>query len=183
MASASGLPRGGCIRGASPGLPAPAQRWRCRRRNSMRWWSACHGIASRWPGRHHYNHLANTDQADCKPVLAVAGCGSMMTATPTLDHLDAQQLRELATRLRVEMRLKQVLIDKLTHEMAILKRLKFAALYRRAPAPAVRDHRDRSGSPVGRDRDARADGAGRAREAAAKARCTAGEPAAPGCPS
>ena len=51
----------------------------------------------------------------------------MMTATPTLDHLDAQQLRELATRLIVEMRLKQVLIDKLTHEMATLKRLKFAA--------------------------------------------------------
>jgi transposase len=51
----------------------------------------------------------------------------MMTATPTLDHLDAQQLRELATRLMAEMRLKQVLIDKLTHEMATLKRLKFAA--------------------------------------------------------
>ena len=51
----------------------------------------------------------------------------MMTATPTLDHLDAQQLRELATRLMAEMRFKQVLIDKLTHEMATLKRLKFAA--------------------------------------------------------
>jgi transposase len=51
----------------------------------------------------------------------------MMTATPTLDHLDAQQLRELATRLIAEMRVKQVLIDKLTHEMATLKRLKFAA--------------------------------------------------------
>lgn len=51
----------------------------------------------------------------------------MMTATPTLDHLDAQQLRELATRLMAEMRVKQVLIDKLTHEMATLKRLKFAA--------------------------------------------------------
>ena len=51
----------------------------------------------------------------------------MMTATPDLDHLDAQQLRELATRLMAEMRGKQALIDKLTHEMAILKRLKFAA--------------------------------------------------------
>jgi transposase len=51
----------------------------------------------------------------------------MMTATPALDHLDAQQLRELATRLMAEMRVKQVLIDKLTHEMATLKRLKFAA--------------------------------------------------------
>lgn len=51
----------------------------------------------------------------------------MMTATPALDHLDTQQLRELATRLMAEMRVKQVLIDKLTHEMATLKRLKFAA--------------------------------------------------------
>ena len=51
----------------------------------------------------------------------------MMTATPALDHLDAQQLREVATRLMAEMRVKQVLIDKLTHEMAMLKRLKFAA--------------------------------------------------------
>ena len=51
----------------------------------------------------------------------------MMTAAPDLDHLDAQQLRELATRLMAEMRGKQALIDKLTHEMAILKRLKFAA--------------------------------------------------------
>ena len=30
--------------GVSPGHPARAQRWRCRRRNSMRWWSACRGI-------------------------------------------------------------------------------------------------------------------------------------------
>ncbi len=51
----------------------------------------------------------------------------MMTATPALDHLDAEQLRELARRLMAEMRVKQVLIDKLTHEMATLKRLKFAA--------------------------------------------------------
>ena len=51
----------------------------------------------------------------------------MMTATPALDHLDAPQLRELATRLMAEMRVKQVLIDKLTHEMATLKRLRFAA--------------------------------------------------------
>ena len=58
----------------------------------------------------------------------------MMTATPTLDHLDAQQLRELATRLMAEMRVKQVLIDKLTHEMATLKRLKFAAASEAYPA-------------------------------------------------
>lgn len=50
-----------------------------------------------------------------------------MTATAELDQLDAQQLRELAARLMTEMRAKQVLIDKLTHENATLKRLKFAA--------------------------------------------------------
>jgi transposase len=44
-----------------------------------------------------------------------------------LDDLDAPQLRSLAKRLLAEMRVKQVLIDKLTHEMATLKRLKFAA--------------------------------------------------------
>jgi hypothetical protein len=38
--------------------------------------------------------------------------------TPTLGHRDAQQLRELATRLMAEMRLKKVLISKLTHEIA-----------------------------------------------------------------
>jgi transposase len=50
-----------------------------------------------------------------------------MTDTAMLDELDAPQLRELAKRLLAEMRVKQVMIDKLTHEMAILKRLKFAA--------------------------------------------------------
>jgi transposase len=50
-----------------------------------------------------------------------------MTDTTMLDALDAPQLRELARRLIAEMRVKQVMIDKLTHEMATLKRLKFAA--------------------------------------------------------
>lgn len=50
-----------------------------------------------------------------------------MTSTADLDQLSAQQLRELAARLMAEMRTKQALIDKLTHEMAVLKRLKFAA--------------------------------------------------------
>ena len=62
------------------------------------------------------------------------------TAT-NLDHLDAQQLRELVQSLmgRVEageleidrrdreIAFKQATIDKLTHEMAVLKRLKFAS--------------------------------------------------------
>lgn len=50
-----------------------------------------------------------------------------MNVTPDLDKLNPQQLRELAARLMTEVRSKQTLIDKLTHEMATLKRLKFAA--------------------------------------------------------
>lgn len=50
-----------------------------------------------------------------------------MTSPADLAHLDADQLRELAMRLMAEMRAKQTLIDKLTHEMAVLKRIKFAA--------------------------------------------------------
>ena len=51
----------------------------------------------------------------------------MTDTAAMLDALDAPQLRELAKRLLAEMRIKQVMIDKLTHEMATLKRLKFAA--------------------------------------------------------
>jgi transposase len=61
--------------------------------------------------------------------------------TADLDHLDAQQLREMVLSLRRgaaadklelerrdhEIAFKQAAIDKLTHEMAVLKRLKFAA--------------------------------------------------------
>jgi transposase len=50
-----------------------------------------------------------------------------MTSAPDLSTLNADELRQLASRLLEEVRGKQVLIDKLTHEMAILKRLKFAA--------------------------------------------------------
>ena len=45
----------------------------------------------------------------------------------TVESLDAQQLRELATRLLKDVRHKQAVIDKLTHENALLKRMKFAA--------------------------------------------------------
>jgi transposase len=45
----------------------------------------------------------------------------------SLSELSAEQLRELTGRLLVEVRHKQALIDKLTHENAVLKRLKFAA--------------------------------------------------------
>jgi transposase len=44
-----------------------------------------------------------------------------------LDELTEAQVRALASRLLDEVRHKQTLIDKLTHEMAVLRRLKFAA--------------------------------------------------------
>ena len=50
-----------------------------------------------------------------------------MTSPADLAHFDAEQLRALAARLMAEMQAKQTLIDKLTHEMAVLKRIKFAA--------------------------------------------------------
>ncbi len=45
----------------------------------------------------------------------------------TIDTLSEPQLRELTARLITEVRHKQATIEKLTHEMAVLKRLKFAA--------------------------------------------------------
>lgn len=44
-----------------------------------------------------------------------------------LDQLDAAQLRERLLAMQAEVRFKQVIIDKLRHENAVLKRLKFAA--------------------------------------------------------
>ena len=44
-----------------------------------------------------------------------------------LDSLDAQQLRDALRAARAQVTFKQAVIDKLTHENAILKRLKFAA--------------------------------------------------------
>ncbi len=44
----------------------------------------------------------------------------------TVESLSAEQLRELASRLLTDVRHKQAVIDKLTHENALLKRLKFA---------------------------------------------------------
>jgi transposase len=44
-----------------------------------------------------------------------------------LDTLDAHQLRERLRAAQAEMAFKQAIIDKLTHENAVLKRLKFAA--------------------------------------------------------
>ena len=51
----------------------------------------------------------------------------MIRDAAQLENLNEPQLRELAARLMAEVRHKQASIDKLTHEMAVLKRLKFAA--------------------------------------------------------
>lgn len=51
----------------------------------------------------------------------------MVVHSQSLDGLSAAQLRELTVRLTVEIKHKQALIDKLTHENAVLKRMKFAA--------------------------------------------------------
>jgi transposase len=48
-------------------------------------------------------------------------------AADNLDALDETQLRQTVQRLQVELHHKSALVDKLTHENAILKRLKFAA--------------------------------------------------------
>jgi transposase len=47
--------------------------------------------------------------------------------TAPIEQLSEAQVRALAARLMTEVRHKQATIDKLTHEMAVLKRLKFAA--------------------------------------------------------
>lgn len=56
----------------------------------------------------------------------MAACPSVITAD-NIEGLDAHQLRELVARLRADVLHKQTLIEKLTHENAVLKRLKFAA--------------------------------------------------------
>ena len=68
-----------------------------------------------------------------------------MINAPDLAQLDAQQLRDLVHSMNVtierrdrEIAFKQALIDKMTHEMAVLKRLKFAAQSERV-APEQRN--------------------------------------------
>ena len=50
-----------------------------------------------------------------------------MIAEEHIDTLDPEQLRQAVRKLMSEIAFKQATIDKLTHEMAVLKRLKFAA--------------------------------------------------------
>ncbi|PRD67314.1 IS66 family transposase, partial [Malikia spinosa] len=50
-----------------------------------------------------------------------------MLSPESLSELSAEQMREMLGRLMGDLRHKQAIIDKLTHENAVLKRLKFAA--------------------------------------------------------
>ncbi len=50
-----------------------------------------------------------------------------MIVAEHIDTLDPEQLRQAVRTLMSEIALKQATIDKVTHEMAVLKRLKFAA--------------------------------------------------------
>ena len=52
---------------------------------------------------------------------------SMVVEPQSLESLSAEQLRELTARLMVQVRHQSALLDKLTHENALLKRMKFAA--------------------------------------------------------
>jgi transposase len=51
----------------------------------------------------------------------------MLTSNVEIDRLNEVQLRELTAALIKDLKAKQALIDRLTHEMAIIKRLRFAA--------------------------------------------------------
>ncbi|EJE50943.1 hypothetical protein PMI14_04427 [Acidovorax sp. CF316] len=51
----------------------------------------------------------------------------MVDEQQALDSLDAAQLREVAARLLTQLRHTQALNEKLAHENALLKRMKFAA--------------------------------------------------------
>jgi transposase len=62
----------------------------------------------------------------CASGASSAPSRSVITAD-NLDTLDQTQLRQTVQRLRVELHHKSALVDKLTHENATLKRLKFAA--------------------------------------------------------
>ena len=52
---------------------------------------------------------------------------AMVVEPQSLQSLSAEELRELTTRLMTQLRHQSALLDKLTHENAYLKRLKFAA--------------------------------------------------------
>ena len=51
----------------------------------------------------------------------------MLDSNVEIDRLNEVQLREFTAALIKDLKAKQALIDRLTHEMAIIKRLRFAA--------------------------------------------------------
>ena len=51
----------------------------------------------------------------------------MVVEPQSLESLSAEELRELTTLLMTQLRHQSALLDKLTHENALLKRMKFAA--------------------------------------------------------
>ncbi|WP_300649392.1 transposase, partial [Hydrogenophaga sp.] len=51
----------------------------------------------------------------------------MVVEPQSLQSLSAEELRELTTRLMTQLRHQSALLDKLTHENALLKRMKFTA--------------------------------------------------------
>ncbi|MBK8071139.1 MAG: IS66 family transposase [Ramlibacter sp.] len=51
----------------------------------------------------------------------------MVVQPQSLEHLSAEQLREMTARLMTQLRHQGALLEKLTHENALLKRMKFAA--------------------------------------------------------
>ena len=55
----------------------------------------------------------------------------MVVEPQSLQSLSAEELRELTTRLITQLRHQSALLDKLTHENALLKRMKFAVCWRR----------------------------------------------------
>jgi len=61
----------------------------------------------------------------------------MVVEPQSLEHMSAEQLREMAARLLVQVRHQSALLDKLTHENALLKRMKFAAQSQEQSKPVL----------------------------------------------
>jgi hypothetical protein len=101
---------------------------RCPGRSWMHWCSVCLGSwlekaasSLRSEGRTRLAPLQKVRMPQSLPAAMIA----VVNTEAALADLDADQLRALASRLMGEVRHKQALIDKITHENAVLKRLRF----------------------------------------------------------
>lgn len=104
-----------------------------------------------------------------------------MNAPDDLSSLSNEQLQEVVRQMRTELLFKQAYIDKLTHENAIIKRLKFAAkseAFTAEQRSLLDETCDEDLAALARDRAGSIQEA-RGREAAAQARAAAGAPASP----